>query len=183
MVSPVTAWHDEHSNFNKLLAVLQTELDVFLRGGQPDFGLMLDIITYLRDFGDGWHHLREDEAFRKLAQYCPDRKLQLARLKQEHTVIAQAGEELRTLLEQAVNGDVTQRSRIEMAAATYLVYYGHHIAVEEEDILPMAAANLTDTDWDEVRKATAPRNEPLFAQEPEDRFRDLHRRIMQSISA
>ena len=54
--------------------------------------------------------------------------------RQEHVVIAQTGEELRLLLERAVNGEVTPRSSIEVAAATYLVCYVKHITAEEEDM-------------------------------------------------
>ena len=94
MTDPVAAWHKEHEHFSTALALLRKELDVFQAGGQPGYGLALDIISWLRDFGDTFHHPREDEAFRRLAQRRPDRELPLARLRQEHVVIAQAGEEL-----------------------------------------------------------------------------------------
>lgn len=177
MDNPVAAWHQEHEYFNRLLAVLRDQLDAFHGEGEPDYALMLDIISYLRDFGDACHHPREDEAFRRLVERRPDRALPLARLKQQHTVIAHAGEELRVSLEQAVNGEVTSRSRIEMAAATYLVYYGNHIATEEQDILPLAARELTPADWDAVRSAATSRNESLSGKTASEHFQMLRRRI------
>ncbi len=177
MDNPQAAWHQEHKDFNRLLELLRQQLDAFHFGGEPDYELMLDIICYLRDFGDASHHRREDEAFSRLVQRRPDLQLPLARLKQEHTVIAHAGEELRVSLEQAINGEVTLRSRIEMAAATYLVYYGNHIAVEEEDILPVAAKELTPADWTAVRNAASLRDDPLFGKPDGERFAALRRRI------
>ena len=178
MSDPVVAWHKEHEHFSTVLSLLRRELDVFQAGGQPGYGLALDIISWLRDFGDTFHHPREDEAFRRLAQRRPDRELPLARLRQEHVVIAQAGEELRLLLERAVNGEVTSRSSIEVAAATYLVYYVNHIAVEEEDVLPLAAKELTPADWAAVRDAAPERNEPPFGDAAEPRFRELRRHLL-----
>ena len=178
MADPAAAWHKEHEHFTTLLTLLRKELDVFYAGGQPGYGLMLDIISWLRDFADTCHHPREDEAFRRLAQRRPDRELPLARLKQEHVVIAHAGEELRLLLEQAVNGEVTLRSSIEVAAATYLVYYCNHIAVEEEDVLPLAAKELTPADWAAVRHAAPERLEPLFGDATESRFHELRKHIL-----
>jgi hemerythrin-like domain-containing protein len=45
------------------------------------------------------------------------------------------------------------RSELEVALATYLVYYGNHIAKEEEDVLSRAAQHLTAEDWQAVRAA------------------------------
>jgi len=178
MADPVATWHKEHEHFSTVLSLLRKELDVFQAGGQPGYDLALDIISWLRDFGDTFHHPREDEAFRRLAQRRPDRELPLARLRQEHVVIAQAGEELRLLLERAVNGEVTPRSSIEVAAATYLVYYANHISLEEEDVLPLAAKELTPADWAAVRDAAPDRNEPPFGDAAEPRFRELRRHLL-----
>jgi hypothetical protein len=54
---------------------------------------------------------------------------------------------------------VVPRAQVETAAATYLIYYGNHIAKEEEDVLPRAAAALTEGDWQAV--AAAPPRESL----------------------
>lgn len=174
---PVQAWHAEHVYFRRLLERLQREVDVFAGGERPNYELMLDIITYLREFSDRIHHPREDVAFACLARRCPDMQLPLARLQQEHRVIAHAGETLLELLTSILDGTVAPRADVEAAAATYLVYYGNHIAREEEDILTRAAAALTREDWDAVRNAVPHADDPLFGPRPEKRFRQLRRQI------
>ena len=153
MHTAIAAWHEEHAHFNRLLGSLQGEVDVFHTGERPNYELMLDIIVYLRDYADRYHHPREDAAFARLARRCPDLELPLARLAQEHRVIAHAGETLRVQLQAVVDGALVARAEIEVAAATYLVYYGNHIAKEEEDILPRAAEALTPADWQAVSEA------------------------------
>ena len=174
---PITAWHAEHVHFRVLLDLLQRELDVFHTGERPNYELMLDILAYLREFSDRIHHPREDVAFACLARRLPDMQQPLARLQQEHRVIAHAGEALLQHLTSILDGTVLPRAQVEAAAATYVVYYYNHIAKEEEDVLTRAAAALTREDWDAVRNAVARAEDPLFGPTPEERFRQLRLQI------
>jgi hemerythrin-like domain-containing protein len=173
IMNPVAAWHEEHAYFNRLLHLLQEEVDTLYAGGTPNYELMLDILSYLHEYGDQVHHPREDEAFRRLAYHAPQLRKTLIRLHQEHQVIARAGENLRNLLQEVEADAMMSRAEIEVAAATYLVYYGNHIAREEEEVLPEAARILTEADWI-AAKAAAVGN---ASREPAQRFKALRRRI------
>ena len=153
MAMPISAWHADHVYFNELLGRLRAELDVFHRGERPDYEGMCEIVTYLREYGDAVHHPREGVAFARLAMRCPDMELALARLEQEHRVIAQAGQRLLEHIEAILGGAMVPRAELESVLATYLVYYGNHIAKEEEDVLTRASGFLTADDWDAVRHA------------------------------
>ena len=177
MMDPAKIWHSEHAYFNRLLDLLHREVDVFPTGEQPNYELMLDIISYLRDYSDRFHHPREDVAYARMAARCPDIELVLARLRQEHRVIARAGELLRNHIEAVLGGTIVPLEEIEAAAATYLVYYGNHIAKEEEDIVARAAEVLTPEDWEAVRTVVTPGHDPLFGDHPEERYRQLRRKI------
>jgi len=177
MVDPIKSWHEEHMYFNRLLALLQHEVDVFATSEVPNYALMLDIIEYLRDYADHFHHPREDAVFRKLVKYQPQMQLPLARLQQEHRVIANAGTTLQRLLEELQPDAIVSRNEVEVAAATYLVYYGNHIAKEEEDVLPQAAKALSAEDWRAATAAAPAGDDPLFGSKPRERFSDLRRRI------
>jgi len=177
MSDPIAHWHAEHVYFRRLLGLLHRELDAFHRGERPNYELMLDIITYLRDYGDRFHHPREDVAFARLADCAPDLRPALARLAQEHRIIARAGEKLAALLEAALGGSFAQRAEVEIAAATYLVYYGNHIAKEDELVLSRAAQALSEADWQAVRAAVADEPDPLFGERPHERYRELRRQI------
>lgn len=177
MSGPLAIWHTEHVYFRRLLELLQQELDTFHRGERPNYELMLDIVSYLSNYSDQFHHPREDVAFQRLAQRCPDLSLELARLSQEHRVIARAGEKLREHLESILSGSMIARAEVEVACATYLVYYGNHIAKEDELVLERAAELLTPEDWQAVKDAAVPSEDPLFGERPQDRYRALRRHI------
>ena len=176
MVDPIDAWHAEHVYFTQLLDLLHKQLDAFHTGKRPNYELMLDIISYLKGYADQFHHPREDIAFARLAKHRPDLELVLARLGQEHRVIAHAGDVLLELLNEVLVGTIVPRTDVEAAAATYLVYYGNHIAKEEEDIVLRAADVLTPEDWEAVKSAVPAGRDPLFDR-PEERYQELRRQI------
>ena len=176
-MDPVKAWRAEHASFQKILALLQAQLDAFHRGEDPDLSIMADIVVYLREYSDAMHHPREDVAFARLASKRPELKLAISPLQQEHRVIAKAGEALREKVEGALGGAVLPRGELEIAAATYLVYYGNHIAKEEEDVIGAAAETLTAEDWAAVRHAVPDRADPVFGVSPEARYAELRKRL------
>src|SRR5262245_65900488 len=136
MASPIAIWHADHVRFARLLDIVERELARFHLNEQPDYALLLDVVHYLRHFPDRFHHPREDVAFARLVARDPDMALPVARCLQEHRVIAAAGEALLRVLEAAAEDALIERSAVETAAATYLVYYRHHLAAEERHGVP-----------------------------------------------
>jgi len=177
MTDPVSAWRQEHQYFSRLLRLMRKQVDLFHAGGEPNYELMRDVVWYLRDYSDALHHPREDVAFERLARYCPEVELVLARLQQEHRVIAHSGEKLLALIESVLEGSFLPREQLEAAAATYLIYYENHISTEESTVLGRAAEHLTGEDWEAVRTAVVPMRDPLFGPDPQERFRELRRHI------
>ena len=177
MSDPLKTWHEEHATFGRLLAVLESQVDLFHAGEEPSYELMLDIVDYLRHYADRHHHPREDAAFDRLARRNPDLKPQINRLRHEHRVIASAGDELLARLREITVGAVFPRSAVESAAATYLVYYRHHIATEERDLIPRASRLFGPDDWAAVDASGTSAGDPLGAGATDARFESLRREI------
>jgi hemerythrin-like domain-containing protein len=174
---PISGWHTEHGYFSRLLGLLQKQVDVFRTGERPNYELMLDIISYLRDYSDRYHHPREDVAYARLAARCPEMAPVLGCLVQEHRILANAGERLARLVNAALDEAIVERTEIEMAAGTYLVYYRAHIDWEEGHVLARAGEALTPEDWEAVNNAVPEGPDPLFGPEPDRRYRELRRQI------
>lgn len=173
-VSPgAGAWHEEHVYFGRLLDLLDSEVEVFAAGERPDYALMLEIIDYLREYSDRYHHPREDAAFAILGRRMPRLGPQLERLQQQHRVIAQAGEALARYLAQALDGASLARSEVEAAAAVYVLYYRHHIVTEESEAVWRAATALTVAEWQAIDDRVGPVFDPLFGASPHERYRQL----------
>ena len=177
MTDTIDLWHAEHRHFSRLLDLLERQVAAFHADNEPNFELMLDLVSYLRYFPDRYHHAREDVAFTRLAQRDPQLKPVVDQLMQEHRVIAAAGSDLLQYLQQVVDDVVVERAKVEAAAATYLVYYRRHLALEDRDIVPRAEQLLQAQDWEAVTAAIPPGADPLFGEEFDERYRELRRQI------
>ena len=177
MSDSIALWHAEHKHFARLLDLLEQQVVAFHADDEPNYELMLDVVSYLRFFPDRHHHAREDVAFARLVKHAPEMKPLADRMLQEHRVIAAAGTELLKYLEQVIDDVVVERAKVEAAAATYLVYYRRHLALEDRDIVPRAEQLLTLEDWNAVVAAIAVGPDPLFGEDCEPRYRELRRQI------
>ncbi len=177
MAEPLALWHSEHVVFARLLELLETQVAAFHAGEAPNYDLMTDIVDYLQQYGDRFHHPREEAAFKCLVERDPEMRLPVNRLLQEHRVIARAGEEVLERLGEVADDVMTERASVEAAAATYLVYYRHHLACEESKIMPRAREILTSDDWALARKAAEDIPDPLGGEDFEERYRELRKFI------
>ncbi len=176
LAAPLTRWHSDHRNFARLLDLVEQQVDAFHAGNRLDYELMRLIVYYLRHYPDRFHHPREDVAFALLVKHDPRLQLEIARRMQEHVVIAAAGEELLNCLDKILAGVVIERSTLEAAAATYLVYYRHHLASEEQHVIPRAVELLTSADWAAIA-AIPIEPDPLFGIDFDACYRGLRRQI------
>lgn len=177
MTDPIAFWHAEHARFARLLGFIEAQLAAFRAGRDPDYALMRDVVHYLHRYGDAVHHRREDAAFACLARHDPALALPINRLLQEHRVLEAAGGRLLGLLEDVLEDVVHPREELESAVATYDLYYRHHLAEEEREILPRAAQLLTPDDWAAVAARVAATPDPLSGTAP-GQYRDLQRQIL-----
>lgn len=177
MIDIVDAWHREHQRFARLLDLFEAQLAEFHEQGSPDYGLMLDIVHYLHDYADRYHHPREDLAYAAMLRHEPDLKPKIYRLLQEHRVIGQTGSRLLELLGEVGSDAIVARDAVEAAAATYLAYYRRHLETEERDVLPRAAAMLAPADWQKVADALPAGPDPLFDDQIRQRYRTLSQRL------
>lgn len=173
----IDQWHAEHANFAQLLVLLERQLARFHADEQPDYVLMLDVVEYLRHYPDRYHHAREDVAFERLVAHDSGLRVRINRLLQEHRVIARSGDELLRMLNDVADEAMVLREDVESALATYVVYYRHHLATEEREIMPRAAALLTPKDWAAVAAAVPTGRDPLFGEAAEARYQELRRLI------
>ena len=177
MADPSARWHSEHVDFNRLLDLLEEQVGAFHTGEAPNYNLMRDIVHYLTAYADRLHHPREDVAFQRLVQRDPSLQLPINRVLQEHRVIAAAGQALLERLDEVTADLVIPRESLESAAATYLVYYRHHIAGEEAKVLPRARELLRREDWAAVTAAMVATPDPSFGSDPQAHFAALRKQI------
>ncbi len=61
----------EHRNIERLLGVLERELELFERGERPDYEVVRAIISYFEVYPEVYHHPQEDLVFARLKTRDP----------------------------------------------------------------------------------------------------------------
>lgn len=178
MSNQIIKWKAEHAEFIRLLGILKSQIGLFHEQAEANYELMLDIVYYLTQFPDRFHHPREDIAFAKLVERDASARLRVRELTGEHKVIASSGKRLVEQLNGILAGAILEREAVEVDAATYIVYYRQHMAREEADLFPRLEDIFGSEDWKAVEDAISPEADPLFGSKVGLRYQHLHRQIM-----
>src|SRR5512135_9394 len=181
MFSQIQTLHKEHSNFAKLLDLLEARLSWTPSGEEPDYALMLDVMEYMTHYPDRFHHPREDLAFRRLQRRRPDTRSVVEELERQHAAIAASGLRLVEQLEAATKGTASPPEALAKSAKTYIAALRANIQLEETELFPIAAELLQPDDWLLIDAAFHFREDPLFGSALQERYRALHRHIAREV--
>jgi hemerythrin-like domain-containing protein len=154
----------EHRNIEKLLTVLERELEVFDRGDRPDYEVIRAIISYFQVYPEVYHHPQEDRVFTKLKTRDPVAAVKIGDLARIESVLADA---------EMVRQDVDTIVR------DFIAHERHHMAMEDRDFFPAALNALKPEDWIEIASAVTGRKDPLFSEATEAQFDALRTHILQ----
>lgn len=177
--------HEEHAALSAMLRSIVLLLGQHRRAGTlPDFAALRAMLFYVDAFPEQRHHRKESELlFPKLRARTTEAGSVLDRLDQDHERGENAIRELEhALLAFEMMGE-SRRAAFEEAAQKYIDFYGQHMALEEGQVLPLAEKVLTAEDWAELDAAFAANRDPLTGHEPEDDYRALFSRIVNSLPA
>jgi hemerythrin-like domain-containing protein len=181
----LTVIRAEHSALAAMLRSILMLLDQHRRHGTlPDFGALRAMLFYVDEFPEKRHHRKETELlFPKLRARTPQARDLLNRLDEEH---ARGEHRIRDLEHALLAFEMMGESRrqaFELAAQRYVDFYLEHMGIEERQVLPLAEKVLTPEDWAELDAAFTANRDPLTGHEPEEEYRTLFTRIVNSVPA
>lgn len=160
------------------LSALLRSLDMMLKRGpgtQPAafFEVLRAMLFYVDEFPERQHHPKETELlFPPVAARDAEAAAAIAQLDQEHAQGEAAVRELQHLLVAWEFVGESRRPAFEQAWASYLVFYGQHMHLEETVVIPAALRVLTEADWATLDAAFATNRDPLSGDHPRDPFYD-----------
>ena len=171
---------DEHAALSALLRTVMLMLAQSRASGRaPDFGALRAMLFYIAEFPEQRHHQKESQLlFPLLRARTPLARDVLDRLDQEHA----RGEARIRELEHALTAwemlGAARAEAFEHAMRRYEEFYLGHMALEEEEILPLAERALSETDWRHLDAEMTGEADPLTGREPEAPYRALFARIL-----
>ena len=168
----------EHRNIEKLLAILERELEVFDCGSRPDYQVIRATISYFRVYPSIYHHPQEDQVFARLKARDPAAAAKVGDLAREHR---EGAERLRRVA-QAVDGALADRAirRHDVAAVVreFIEHERRHVMIEDRDFFPAALRVLQPQDWTEIASAVSDHSDPLFSDVAEEGYEMLRAHIL-----
>ena len=165
--------HRDHSRLSQVLDLMGRELDLFHAGQQPELELMIDVLDYLEKYADCVHHKAEDAIFDLYLSKHAERKDLVEEVEGQHKTLVEMTRAFRHALEGIMQGAVQRRDEVEALGRDYLALQRRHLLVEEDDLLPVVEAALSDMEMDALSNELPSGQDPLFDERLKDRYRML----------
>ena len=88
----------DHAHFNRLMDILERRLEDLDQTGEPVSALLTDLVAYVGDYVDTFHHPIEDQLYQIMLARTDNGREQLEKLLGDHLVITNMTRELRKTL-------------------------------------------------------------------------------------
>jgi hemerythrin-like domain-containing protein len=169
---------EEHRNIEKLLAILERELEVFDRGDRPDYEVIRAVISYFEVYTEVYHHPQEELVLARLKTRDPTAAAKMGDLVGEH----RKGSERLRLVAHAVSNVLADREvlrqNVDAVIRDFIAGERRHMAAEDRNFFPVALKALKPHDWTEIAAAVTAHKDPLFSDITEARFGTLREHIL-----
>lgn len=169
---------EEHRNIDKLLLVLEHELEVFDRSEEPDYEIFQAVVQYFQDYPERCHHPKEDMVFDKLKIRDADLAARVGDVENEHEVETLRLNRLAGAIDDVLAGREVLRQTFHDVVQDFIDHQRRHMDKEEHMLFPAAVQRLRPEDWAEIDARLSDRKDPLFNGAIETKFQALQRTIL-----
>jgi hemerythrin-like domain-containing protein len=164
---------EEHRYFESLIEIAREQQELLASGGEADFKILEELLQYLTEYPEDYHHPREDILFARLREIDPESGVMLDSLLSGHEEIHNASSHLYYTVMRANSGENIRRKRLADSLDRFVQGYEKHIHDEDEIIFARALEVMTDQDWADVEGGMEHIEDPLFGKRVRRRYRHL----------
>jgi monoterpene epsilon-lactone hydrolase len=177
----IATLYSEHAYIGALLDRLEQEAGRLEATKIPDYALLLEMIDYLTQYPDQYHHPREDLLFDSLSSRKSGFESQVERLRREHQALHGYNDELFAELSEVARGRRVDRPELLRKLRRYVKGYRQHLEYESTEIFPEAQGTLTPKELAKLADKTRFVDDPLFGGELQRRYHRLGRRLRTTV--
>lgn len=160
----------EHRTMTRLLDMLERQIDLFEKTGEPDYELVGEILDYFRSFPDLYHHPKEDLVFKWLEKRDPEQAAAFGNLEEEHEkVSARLVRFTRAIVNVLMQAEVPREKVVEVAR-DFIDGERRHMSAEEKYFFPAAERVLSEQDWAEIDARVSKFKDPILEHSAPHRF-------------
>ncbi len=170
--------HQDHIHLSRLLNMLERHVKVLMHDGEPDLNMMLDVVEYIRNYSDHFHHPKEDKVYAIFKKRTKEGEDIVDSLLDDHQHIPGVTLEFQQILYNANNGSlIINRAELSKKITHYIDIQRTHLNTEEEKLFPLINNTLKVSDWAELEASVQERSDPLFGANVEESYEGLHQTI------
>lgn len=177
MRAQIRAWKEEHRKFEKLLMLVEGELDRFRFGEQANSRMLLDAVSYMTQYPARFHDPKEDLAWEIVLERLPSVARLVDSLHRQHGLVARSGEDLQGVCDSWMANALMPRRQIERSARVYIDAFRIQLGMEERLMMPLAQGLLSEDDWAGLRERFEDGGDASRGTALQQRYHALHREI------
>ncbi len=174
MSQVIAALNRDHANVAKLLDLLESEILAIEVGKTPDYPLLRNIMQYITQYPDRYHHPKEDLIFAQLVRREPEIRADVETQMDEHVSLGVAGRKFECSLRATDVDSVDVREGLAVTGLAYIRALREHMLIEEGILFPIAMEVLTPEDWKLIDEKIGTTKDPLFGSEIPDEYQRLY---------
>ena len=170
----------DHAHFNRLMDLLERQLDGLEEGSGPVPPLLTELVAYVADYVDTFHHPVEDQLYQLMLARSDTGREQLDRLLGDHQLLTNVTRKLRKALA-AIEGNGAQARSEALALGRELVRDQRaHMQFEEKEAFPLLREELAAEAFDQAAAAIPAMEDPLLDAAQQKRYPALFACLGQS---
>ena len=169
----LNALEDEHRYFKSLLDIAAEQQALLANDAEADLDVLQELLRYLADYPEDYHHPREDLLFDRLQKIDQKAGEVIEPLLAGHEEIQKESNRLYFMVMRLNNGENINRSKLAAELGRFVTGYQKHMQEEEASVFPLALDTLSEEDWAEVDLGMEFIEDPLFGTRVRRRYRRL----------
>ena len=118
---------EEHQNIEKLLLVVERELEIFDSGGRPDYEILRAVIHYFQDYPESCHHPKEEMIFRKLKARDAAAAKRFGNVEAEHALETRRLQSFARAVESVLADQEFLRESFDLAVREFIALQREHL--------------------------------------------------------
>jgi len=168
----------EHKALRQLILLLQRKLNMLENDIPLNYRLIEDVINYIEDFANAYHHPKEDVIYHYIIDHNLDDRGQFHKILQEHKTLLPLTQSIKATLHSILLDIIVSRETFISELSTFIEAQKAHLDSEDQCVFPLIEPLLNEKDWVIILQNLPEKVEdPIFGKEIHSSYQDLYNRL------
>ncbi|WP_417585199.1 hemerythrin domain-containing protein [Nitrincola sp.] len=175
--------HQDHINLSRLLELMELKIQKLKAGDAPNFMLLSELVDYIGNYADQYHHPREDHMYHYFAGQSSALDEHLQQCEAEHADLKQASKTVNETVDAVMHDAVIPMSDFIDQLEAFVLRERDHLDYEETVIFPGIEKIAKTSDWEVLEQKLPEPEDPLFGEKQGENYRELYKALLQDVIA